>query len=89
MGRFSARKPGLTTPVGLTAVTSTDRPKSVCNRCVIEGFGGVFVVTTLFGFFFGCRGFCHRTESDLFLFLLCCIATLRRSTEVVHASGES
>ena len=23
----------------------------------------------LFGFY-GCRGFCHRTESDLFLFLL-------------------
>ena len=24
----------------------------------------------LFGLFCGCRGFCHRTESDLFLFLL-------------------
>ena len=24
----------------------------------------------LFGFFCGCRGFCHRTESDLFLFIL-------------------
>ena len=60
----------LTTPVGLTA-TPTDRPKSVRNRCVIEVFGGVFyVVTMLCGFFCGCRGFCHRTESDLFLFLL-------------------
>ena len=28
------------------------------------------VVTLLFGFFCGCRGFCHMTESDLFLFLL-------------------
>ena len=26
------------------------------------------VVTLLIGFFCGCRGFCHRTESDLFLF---------------------
>ena len=34
---------GLTTPVGLTAVTPTDRPKSVRNCCVIEAFGGVFV----------------------------------------------
>ena len=29
-------------PVGLTAVTSTDRPKSVHNRWLIEVFGGVF-----------------------------------------------
>ena len=29
----------------------------------------VIVVMMLFGFFFcGCRGFCHRTESDVFLF---------------------
>ena len=28
-----------------------------------------FVVMLLFGFFCGWRGFCHRTESDLFLFL--------------------
>ena len=46
--------------------TPTDRPKSVRNRCVIEVSGGVFcVVTLLFGFFCRCRGFCHRTESDL------------------------
>ena len=25
--------------------TPTDRPKSVCSRCVIEVFGGVFVFT--------------------------------------------
>ena len=47
-----------------------DRPKSVRNCCVIDVFGGVFVVTLLFGFFCRCRGFCHRTKSDLFLFLL-------------------
>ena len=40
-------------------------------------FGGVFyVVTLLFGFFCWCRGFFHRTESNLFIFLLsikyCC-----------------
>ena len=29
---------GLTTPVGLTVVTPTDRPKLVRNRCVIEDF---------------------------------------------------
>ena len=50
---------------GATAVTPTDLPKSVRNRCVIEVFGGVlYAVTLLFGFFCGCRGFCHRTESD-------------------------
>ena len=55
----------------MTAVTPTDRPKSVRYRCVIEVFGGVFyVVTMLFGFFCGCMGVCHRTESDLFLFVL-------------------
>ena len=37
----------------MTAVTPTDRPKSVRNRCVIKVFGGVFfyVGTLLFGFF--------------------------------------
>ena len=50
-------------------VTPADRPKSVRNRCVIEVFGGVLcVVTLLFGFFCRCKGFCHRAESDLFLF---------------------
>ena len=29
---------------GVTAVTPTDRPKSVRNRCVIEVFGGVFML---------------------------------------------
>ena len=55
----------------LAVVTSTDRPKSVRNRCVIELFCDVVCVVTLpFRHFCWCRGFCHRTESDLFLFLL-------------------
>ena len=58
---------------GVTAVTPTDRPKSVRNRCVIEVFGGVFYVfMLLFGFSCKCRGFCHRTPSDIFLFSLNC-----------------
>ena len=32
---------------GVTAVTPTDRPKSVRNRCVIEVFSGVFCVVML------------------------------------------
>ena len=52
----------------MTDVTLTDLSKSVRNRCVIEVFGGVFyVVTMFFGFFCGCMGVCHRIESDLFL----------------------
>ena len=40
----------------------TDRPKSVRNRCVIEVFGGVCVLSfCFFGFFCGCSCFCHRT----------------------------
>ena len=53
----------------MAIVTPADRPKSVRNRCVIEVFGGVLcVVTLLFGFVCRCKGFCHRAESDLFLF---------------------
>ena len=53
----------------MTAVNPTDRPKSVRNRCVIKILVAFFYVVTLrFGFFCGCRGFCHRTESDLFFF---------------------
>ena len=55
----------------VAVVTPTDRPKSVRNRCLIELFCGVVCVVTLpFGHFCWCTGFCHRTESDLFLFLL-------------------
>ena len=67
----------------MTAVTPTDRPKSVRNSCVIKVFGGVFMLSRCFldcsvgvgvfvtglsqiSFFFP---FCHRTGSDLLLFV--------------------
>ena len=54
----------------MTAVTPTDRPKSVRNSCVIKVFGGVFMLSRCFlDYSVGVGGFCHRTESDLFLFL--------------------
>ena len=54
---------------GMAVVTPTERPKSVRYRCVIEVFGGDFCDVTLpFGFLCVWRGFCHKTESDLFLF---------------------
>ena len=69
VGRW-ARKPVNHTS-WVAVVTPTDRPQSVRNRCLIELFCGVVCVVTLpFWHFCWCRGFCHRTESDLFLFLL-------------------
>ena len=69
VGRW-ARKPVNHTS-WVAVVTPTDRPKSVRNRCLIELFCGVVCVVTLpFWRFCWCRGFCRRTESDLFLFLL-------------------
>ena len=58
----------------MAVVTATDRPKSVCNRCLIELFCGVVcvVVTLPFCHFCWCRGFCHRTGSDLLLFVSFC-----------------
>ena len=56
--------------IEVSVVTSTDRPKSVRNRCVIEVFDGALCCHVASGFFCGCGGFCLRTESDLFLFLL-------------------
>ena len=43
VGKLSARKPS-----GVAVVTPTDCPKSVCNRCVIEVFGRVFVLSRCF-----------------------------------------
>ena len=55
----------------MTVFTPTDRPNLVNNRCVIEVFGGVFVLSRCFSdFSVRCRGFYHRTDSDLLLFLL-------------------
>ena len=51
----------------MAVVTPTDRHKSVCNRCV--SCFVVFCVVTLLSSFCGCRGFCHRTESENFLIL--------------------
>ena len=54
----------------VSVVTPTDRPKSVRNCCLIEPFCGVACVVTLpFWHFCWCRGFCHRTGSDLLLFV--------------------
>ena len=52
----------------MAVVSPTDPPKSVRNRCVIGLFCGVvWVVTLPFWHFCWCRGFWHRTESELFL----------------------
>ena len=62
----------------MTAVTPTDRPKSVRNSCVIKVFGGVFMLSRCFldcSVGVGGGGVCHRTGSDLFLFLLSCLNT--------------
>ena len=54
----------------VAVVTPTDRPKSARNRCLIELFCGVVCFVTLpFWHFCLCRGFCHRTGSDLLLFV--------------------
>ena len=54
----------------MAVVTPTDRPKSVRNRCLIELFCDVVCVGILpFWHFCWCRGFCHRTGSDLLLFV--------------------
>ena len=54
----------------VAVVTPTDRPKSVRNRCLIELFCSVvYVVNLPFWHFRWCRDFCHRTESDLLLFV--------------------
>ena len=56
---------------GVTAITPTDRPKSVRNRCVINVFGGGFCMLSCCFLNFSVVGgfFYHRTESDIFLYL--------------------
>ena len=44
-------------------------PKLVCNCCVNKVIGGALCVRFAFMNFCWYRGFRHRTESDLFLFL--------------------
>ena len=54
----------------VAVVTPTDRPNSVRNRCLIDLFCGVVCVVALpFWHFCWCKGFCHRTGSDLILFV--------------------
>ena len=54
----------------VAVVTPTDRPKSVRNCCLIELFCGVVCVVTLpLWHFCWYSGFCHRTGSDLLLFV--------------------
>ena len=54
----------------MTVVTPPYRPKSARNHRVIEVFGGVFVLSfCLFEHLCWYRDFCHRTESNLFIFL--------------------
>ena len=51
-----SRKPAYHTS-WMTVVTPTDRPKSVRNRCIIEDFGGVFVLVHDFSVSDGMGGF--------------------------------
>ena len=69
VGRLGTRKPVFNHTSWMTVVTPTARPKSVRNRCVIEVFGGVCVMSIGFRIFCWYRGFGHRTESDLLLVL--------------------
>ena len=62
------------------------RPKSVCNRCLIDLFCGVvWVVTLPFWHFCWCRGFCHRTGSDPLLFVSQLVRSTRPYTYVFHS----
>ena len=49
----------------ITVVTSPDRPKSVCDRCVIELLVTSLCCHVAFLYFWWYRGLCHRTGSDL------------------------
>ena len=78
----------LTTPVAWVAIViPTDRPKSVRNRCVIKGFGGVFVLQRCFLDFLWVFGHLSnllcRTESDLLFFPL---ATISQFIYIVSGS---
>ena len=82
VGRW-ARKPVNHTS-WVAVVTPTDRPKSVRNRCLIELFCCVVCVVALpFWHFCLCRGFCHRTGSDLLLFVSIKISTIMRFDKIL------
>ena len=69
-GKVGTPKTGLPTPVvwlSFCQLTVLSRSSIVVKSKFLWRF---CVVMLLFGFFCGWRGFCHRTESDLFLFYL-------------------
>ena len=85
VGRW-ARKPVNHTS-WVAVVTPTDHPKSVRNCCLIELFCGVVCVVTLpFWHFCWCRGFCHRTGSDLLLFVF---NVTINNISVIHVTAHS
>ena len=64
----------------VTAVTQTDRPKSVRNRCVIEVFGGVCVCCPLvFEFSVGIGGFVIGLGQISFFFSLLSSYSVKRN----------
>ena len=71
----------------MTVVTSTDRPKSVRNRCVIEVFGGVCVLS--FGFLIFCwyRGFVMGLIQISFFFSLKVKVKVKRLLALVQLKG--
>ena len=54
----------------MTVVTSTDRPKSVRNRCIIGVFDGIFVLSIGFRMFVGIGFFFIGLSKISFSFLL-------------------
>ena len=67
----------------MTALTLTDRPKSVRNRCVTKFLGRFFNVDTLLlGFFCGCRGFCHILIITRYMKIMC----MRKVTEYIEGN---
>ena len=85
VGRW-ARKPVNHTS-WVAVVTPTDRPKSVRNCCLIELFCGVVCVATLpLWYFCWYRGFCHRTGSDLLLFVFWPLGSLNCWSFIILSS---
>ena len=71
-GKIGIPLTGLTTPdrwLSLLQLTVLNRSAIVVLSKILVAFFSV-VVALLFGFFCGCRVFCHSTESDIFPFLL-------------------
>ena len=67
---------------GVAVVTPTDRSKSFRNRCLNQSFWWRFCRHVAFWVFSlgdivpGTMDFCHRTESDLFIFLYDAVGNL-------------